>query len=360
MTYYSKKISRLRSTLKCVGDLLSQASDDIKDVAGVIGVVEERMVYDENVKTFNSTKRLVDLVDQVMAQGVKRCSKRSETGTVCTGVPTGYCTFDEYTGGLQSSDFIIIAGRPAMGKTAFALNVAMRASGVYSVPTAIFSLEMTKEQLMQRMLCSWGKVDFSRFRRGYLDDSDWAMLREAADALSSAPLFVDHTVALTTMELRSRCRRLKAEHGLGLVVVDYLQLMRSWGRHDSRELELSNISFNLKELAKELDVPVIALSQLSSKVEERGDKRPMISDLPDESSAIERDADVIIFLYREAAYKQKDELTPEDNVAEVIIGKQRNGPNGTVYLRFFKESASFENLQDIASPLGQEGASSGG
>ncbi len=205
------------------------------------------------------------------------------------------------------------------------------------------------EQLMQRMLCSWAKVDLSRLRRGRLDDGDWSRLYEAANNLSPAPIFIDDTAALTTMELRARCRRLKAEHGLGLVVVDYLQLMRASRHIDSREQEISDISRSLKALAKELHLPVVALSQLNRKVEERGDKRPMMSDLR-ESGAIEQDADVIIFLYRAAAYKRKEELTPEDNVAEVIIGKQRNGPTGMVKLTFFKEYTAFENLSDIPPP----------
>jgi len=282
-------------------------------------------------------------------QVFEQIAKRAENRDPVTGVPTGYYTFDEYTAGLQPSDLIIVAGRPSMGKTAFAMNVAMRAACGYDVPTAIFSLEMSKEQIMMRMLCSWGKVDLSKLRRGRLDDNDWMRLTDAAGQLSPAPIFVDDSAALTTMEVRARCRRLKSEHGLGLVVVDYLQLMRSARRTDSREQEISDISRNLKALAKELSVPVIALSQLNRKVEERGDKRPMMSDLR-ESGAIEQDADVIIFLYREAAYKKRDELTPEDNVAEVIIGKQRNGPTGMVKLRFFKESTSFENLQDIPPP----------
>jgi len=297
---------------------------------------------DQKTGTLSSSKTLVDQVFQQL-------EKRSETRELVTGVATGYYTFDEYTAGLQPSDLIIVAGRPSMGKTAFAMNVAMRAACDYSVPTAVFSLEMSKEQIMMRMLCSKGKVDLSKLRRGRLDDNDWAKLFEAANSLSPAPIFVDDTAALTAMELRARCRRLKAEHDLGLVVVDYLQLMRSARRVDSREQEISDISRNLKALAKELSLPVVALSQLNRKVEERPNKRPMMSDLR-ESGAIEQDADVIIFLYREAAYKKKDELTPEDNVAEIIIGKQRNGPTGMVKLLFYKESTSFENLSGIPSP----------
>jgi replicative DNA helicase len=235
------------------------------------------------------------------------------------------------------------------GKTAFAMNVAMRAAAMSAIPTAVFSLEMSMEQIMQRMLCCWGKVDLAKLRRARLDDEDWSRLYDAANHLSASPIFIDDTPAITTMDLRARCRRLKAEHGLGLIMVDYLQLMRASRHIDSREQEISDISRSLKALAKELHVPVVALSQLNRKVEERADKRPMMSDLR-ESGAIEQDADVIIFLYRAAAYKKKEELTPEDNVAEVIIGKQRNGPTGMVKLLFLKESTAFENLSDIPPP----------
>ncbi|MFU2210184.1 replicative DNA helicase [Solidesulfovibrio sp. C21] len=295
-----------------------------------------------STRGLHSSKDLVTRVFELI-------EKRMENKELVTGVPTGYYQFDEYTAGLQPSDLIIVAGRPSMGKTAFAMNMAMRAAAMHNVPTAIFSLEMSMEQIMQRMLCCWGKVDLAKLRRGRLDDEDWSRLYDAANNLSPAPIFVDDTAAITTMDLRARCRRLKAEHGLGLVVVDYLQLMRASRHIDSREQEISDISRNLKALAKELHLPVVALSQLNRKVEERADKRPMMSDLR-ESGAIEQDADVIIFLYRAAAYKKKEELTPEDNVAEVIIGKQRNGPTGMVRLTFLKESTAFENLSDIPPP----------
>lgn len=286
-----------------------------------------------------------DLITRVFEQ----IEKRMETKELVTGVPSGYYQFDEFTAGLQPSDLIIVAGRPSMGKTAFAMNVAMRAAAMHDVPTAIFSLEMSMEQIMQRMLCCWGKVDLAKLRRGRLDDEDWSRLYDAANHLSASPIYVDDTPAITTMDLRARCRRLKAEHGLGLIMVDYLQLMRASRHIDSREQEISDISRSLKALAKELNVPVVALSQLNRKVEERADKRPMMSDLR-ESGAIEQDADIIIFLYRAAAYKKKEELTPEDNVAEIIIGKQRNGPTGVVRLLFLKESTAFENLSDIPAP----------
>ena len=210
------------------------------------------------------------------------------------------------TAGLQPSDLIIVAARPSMGKTAFALNMAMRAAVQDNVPVAIYSLEMSMDQLMMRMLCAWGKVDLGHLRRGYLDSEEWSRLYHAADVLGQAPIYIDDTPALSPLELRARTRRLKAESGVGLVMVDYLQLMRGSKRTDSREQEISEISRSLKGLAKEMDIPVVALSQLNRKLEERTDKRPLLSDLR-ESGAIEQDADVIMFIYRDEVYhKQPD------------------------------------------------------
>ncbi|BCS87706.1 replicative DNA helicase [Pseudodesulfovibrio sediminis] len=265
-----------------------------------------------------------------------------------TGIATHYHDFDHMTAGLQKSDLIIIAGRPSMGKTAFALNVALRAAVRSECPTAVFSLEMSMEQLMTRLLAVQGKVPLSNLRTGFLEAQDWLDLQEAADIITDAPIFIDDTPALSTLELQARCRRLKAEHDLGLIVVDYLQLMRSSARPDSREQEISDISRHLKALAKELNVPVIALSQLNRKVEERTDKHPMMSDLR-ESGAIEQDADIIIFLYRDAAYN-KSEDNPLKNHAEIIIGKQRNGPTGKCELFFKKEYTLFENMDATVYP----------
>ncbi|MDR3320011.1 MAG: replicative DNA helicase [Desulfovibrio sp.] len=264
---------------------------------------------------------------------------------VVTGVTTGYSRLDRLTAGLQPSDLIIVAARPSMGKTAFALNMALAAVASQHTPTAIFSLEMSKEQLMQRMLAICGRVDMSRLRRpSLLTDDDWQRLYTAADVLRGAPLFIDDTPALSTMELRARARRLKADKGLELVVVDYLQLMRAGRRNiDSRELEISEISRSLKGLAKELNVPVVALSQLNRKVEERSDKRPILSDLR-ESGAIEQDADVIMFIYRDDVYKyHKASERPPQGPSEIIIGKQRNGPVGAVDLMYISPYTSFED-----------------
>jgi replicative DNA helicase len=285
-----------------------------------------------------------DLVIRVFEQ----LEQRAGQGELITGVPTGYTDLDQMTSGLQKSDLIILAARPSMGKTALALNIGMRAAIQHDVPVAVFSLEMSMEQLMMRLLGSHGRVDLSRLRSGYLNDEDWSRLYQAAEDLSRAPIYIDDTPALSTMELRARCRRLKAQKEVGLIIVDYLQLMRSSHRSDSREQEISDISRNLKALAKELNVPVLALSQLNRKVEERSDKRPVLSDLR-ESGAIEQDADIIVFIYRDAVYN-KAEDNPNRNIAEIIIGKQRNGPVGMLRLAYFGQYTVFDNLKEVGLP----------
>ncbi len=272
-----------------------------------------------------------------------------ERKELVTGVPSGYHDLDKMTAGLQPSDLIIVAGRPSMGKTAFALNLVEYATthADKPVPAVIFSLEMSKEQLVQRMLCSLAKVDAGRLRTGHLSESDWPKLTMAAGQLTDTQIFIDDTPAISVLELRSKARRLKAEHGLGLIVIDYLQLM-SGSNPESRQQEISEISRSLKALAKELDLPVVALSQLNRSLESRTDKRPMMADLR-ESGAIEQDADVIMFVYRDAVYcddcKSRDRTCDKghDKDAEVIIGKQRNGPIGTVHLTFRGEFTRFEN-----------------
>ncbi len=272
---------------------------------------------------------------------------RSERTELITGVDTGYTKLNEYTAGFQKSDLVIIAARPSMGKTAFALNLALNAArSVDEVPTLLFSLEMSKEQLVSRLLCIQGRVDLSHMRRGHLGDDDWSRLYDAAEIVSPAPIYIDDTPALSVLELRARCRRMKKEKGLGMVIVDYLQLMRASRRIDSREQEISDISRNLKALAKELDIPVIALSQLNRKVEERSNRKPMLSDLR-ESGAIEQDADMIMFIYRDEVYNKE---SPKKGIAEIIIGKQRNGPVGELELHFHGPSTSFGDLSLIPEP----------
>lgn len=293
-------------------------------------------VSSRNARTeFSQSKELMERVFEDL-------SRLADARDVITGVATGFDRLDLLTAGLQSSDLIIVAARPSMGKTAFALCTALNAAIKQNVPVAIFSLEMSKQQIMHRMLAIRGHVDLSCLRRpSTLKDEDWKSLYAAADVISNAPIFIDDSSALSTLELRARARRLKAEHGLGLVVIDYLQLMRSSRRTDSRELEISDISRSLKGLAKELDIPVVALAQLNRKVEDRSDKRPILADLR-ESGAIEQDADVIMFIYRDDVYKyNKPSERPEVGDAEVIIGKQRNGPVGIAELMYHSKYTSF-------------------
>jgi len=261
-----------------------------------------------------------------------------------TGVPSGFDEFDDITTGFQSSEFIVIAGRPAMGKTAFCMNIAQFASISKSIPVAIFSLEMSKSQLVQRMLCSEARVDAHNLRKGRLAESDWPTLSMAAGRLASAPIFIDDSSGITCLEIKAKARRLKAQSNLGLVIIDYLQLIQSAGRIENRQQEITEISRSLKGLARELNVPIIAVSQLSRAVEQRIERRPRLSDLR-ESGAIEQDADLVVFIYREDYYKPK---TEKKGIAEVIISKQRNGPTGKVELTFIKEYAKFENLARIA------------
>ncbi len=261
-----------------------------------------------------------------------------------TGVPTGYNQIDKMTAGLQPSDLIIVAARPSMGKTSFAMNIAQHAALVEKIGVAVFSLEMSKEQLVMRLLSSAGRIDSQRIRTGNLHNEDWPKLTRAVGMLSEAPIFIDDTPAISVLEMRAKVRRLAAQHDIGLIVVDYLQLMR--GRStENRTQEISEISRSLKALAKEHKVPVIALSQLNRSLESRPDKRPMMSDLR-ESGAIEQDADVICFIYRDEVYN-KAEDNPERGSAEIIIGKQRNGPTGMAKLTFIKEFTMFENMSQM-------------
>ena len=257
-----------------------------------------------------------------------------------TGVPTGFADIDELTAGLQPADLVIVAARPSMGKTAFALNIGAHVGTSGERTVGVFSLEMAKEQLFMRMLTSAAQIDSHRFRTGLLTDADYQSLSDAMTTLSDARVYIDDTASLGVLEMRAKSRRLKAEHGLDLLIIDYLQLMQGRGRFENRNQEIASISRSLKALAKELDVPVVALSQLSRAPEARGDKRPQLSDLR-ESGALEQDADVVMFIFREDMY----ETTPEnENVAEIIIGKQRNGPTGMVRLAFLKQQTRFENL----------------
>ena len=257
-----------------------------------------------------------------------------------TGIPTGYTEFDSLTAGLQNSDLIIVAGRPSMGKSAFVCCIAEQAALEENLPIAIFSLEMSKEQLVHRILCSHAHVNGHKVRRGFLTPEDWPKLTNAAGKLADAPIYIDDTAGASILELRAKARRLKAHHDIKLIIVDYMQLMRSARRFENRQQEISEISRSLKDLARELKVPLIAVSQLSRAAEMRQDHRPQLSDLR-ESGAIEQDADVVVLLFREEYYHPTEENT---GLSEVMIAKQRNGPVGTVKLAFIKEYTRFENI----------------
>jgi replicative DNA helicase len=256
-----------------------------------------------------------------------------------TGIETGFIEIDQLTAGLQNSELIVIAGRPSMGKTSFALNLSQFAAIERSIPVAIFSLEMSRDQVVQRLLCSEARVDGSKLRTGYLSESDWPKLANAAGILADAPIYIDDSASITILEMKAKARRLKSEVNLGLIIIDYMQLIQGPKGSENRQQEIAAISRSLKALAKELKIPVIALSQLSRAPEMRKDRRPTLADLR-ESGAIEQDADVVIFLYRSEQY----ERTGTKDVAEIIIGKQRNGPTGMIELFFRKECTTFENL----------------
>jgi replicative DNA helicase len=281
-------------------------------------------------------------IRDMVRDAFKRIQERFESKSAITGTPTGFHGLDRLLSGLQPSDLIILAARPSVGKTALALNMASHIAIHEKVPTAIFSLEMSREQLVQRLLCMESRVDGGRLRGGFLKDDDWPRLTHAASVLSEAPMFIDDTPGLSSFEMRAKCRRLAKTSGLGCIIVDYLQLMRVKGKVESREREIAEISMSLKALAKELHVPVIALSQLNRSLESRQDKRPVLSDLR-ESGSIEQDADIITFLYRDEVYHPDTEIP---GIAEVIIAKHRNGPTGVVKLAFLREFTRFENLAD--------------
>jgi replicative DNA helicase len=284
---------------------------------------------------------------QILPKTIDRLDFLSHSTSEITGVSTGFVEMDKITAGLQRGELVIIAGRPSMGKTTLAINIAENAALGNKVPAAIFSMEMSAEQVSFRMLSSIGRIAQTRLRNGKLLDEDWPRVDSAVSMMSEAPIFIDDSGALTPTEVRARARRLKREHGLGLIVVDYLQLMQVSGTVENRATEISEISRSLKALAKELEVPVIALSQLNRSVEQRQDKRPVMSDLR-ESGAIEQDADLILFIYREEVYERD---TPRKGIADIIVAKQRNGPVGEFRLTFLGEFTRFENL--VAEAYGE-------
>lgn len=286
-------------------------------------------------------------ISQVVVNTLEKIEATSKQKGQVTGIPTGFIDLDYKTSGLQPSDLVLIAARPSMGKTAFVLNLAQHMAFRHGVTAAIFSLEMSKEQLVNRLLALESKVDAQTLRNGKLNDEDWEKLIEAAGIIGKSNLIIDDTAGISIAELRSKCRKFKLENNLGIIIIDYLQLMSGSGKTESRQQEISDISRSLKSLARELNVPVIALSQLSRAVEQRPDHRPMLSDLR-ESGAIEQDADVVMFIYRDDYYNKDTELK---NIAEIIIAKQRNGPIGTVNLVWMPQYTKFANMsREFNSP----------
>ncbi len=339
--YYAKIVeqkSLLRKLIRASSSVISLSYDTDKDAYEIVDEAE-KLIFDvserKGVRGYFS-------MNEVIKDSITAIEKLFHRGDNYTGIPSGFKELDDLTSGFQKSEFIVVAARPSVGKTAFALNVAQNVAINQKLNVVVFSLEMSKEALVQRMLCSEARIDSQRLRKGLLRTEEWGPLTTAAGKLSEANIFIDETPGITDMQLRAKARRIQSRHGLDILIVDYLQLMSSIRKKEGRTQEISEISRSLKALARELSIPVIAISQLSRAVETRGrDKRPILSDLR-ESGAIEQDADVVIFLYRDELYNPN---TDKRDIAEVIIQKQRNGPTGIVELRFFKEYTRFENYE---------------
>lgn len=339
--YYGKIVwdkAVLRRLIQKASDISTLCYEEAGEVDEVLESAESSIFEISQAKI----RQAFHPLKSILRDSIKKVEDLYERKELITGVPTGFTELDRLTAGFQPSDLIIVAGRPSMGKTAFALNIAQHAAIANNTCVAIFSLEMSKDQLALRMLCSEARVNAQNVRTGFLNERDWPKLINAVGHLSEAPVFIDDTPALSVMEIRAKARRLKSKHNLGLLLVDYMQLMRGRGRNESREQEISEISRSLKAMAKELNVPVVALSQLNRKVEDRKDRIPQMADLR-ESGAIEQDADVIAFIFRDEVYNRSED-NPNRGMAEIIVAKQRNGPIGNVKLAFMDKYASFGNL----------------
>jgi replicative DNA helicase len=341
--YYAKIVkekSTLRRLIQSANEVLGRAYDAEEDADDLLDEAERSIFAIAEHRLRAGFVKVGDLVDS----GYQLIEQLQQQRGLVTGVPTGFVDLDEMTSGFQKSDLIIVAARPSMGKTSLVLNMALNAGIEAGKTVGLFSLEMSKEQLFLRMLTSEARVDAHRFRGGFLGEQDYERLVAAFGRLHEAKVFIDDTAGLGILEMRAKARRLKLEHGLDMLIIDYLQLMQGRGRFENRQQELASISRALKILAKELEIPIIALSQLSRASETRTDHRPQLSDLR-ESGALEQDADVVLFIFREDMYAQDGERRPEtEGVAELIIGKQRNGPTGVVQVAFLKQYTRFENL----------------
>jgi replicative DNA helicase len=337
-----KEKGLLRRLIQTAHAIAAEAYAGRDETEDILDRAEARIFEIGEERTVQGFAPIKDLIHPNMDKIQKLFDKSQHV----TGVPTGFTDLDDKTAGLQPSDLIVIAGRPGMGKTSFALNIAENAALLANRKVGVFSLEMSRDQLIQRLLCSQARVDLSKLRRGYLTDRDWRGITTASGRLYEAPIFIDETAGVTVLDVRTRARRLKAEHGLDLLVIDYLQLMHGSGKVENRVQEVSQMTRSLKALAKELDIPIVILSQLSRAPEssERRSKIPQLSDLR-ESGAIEQDADIVLFIYREEMYKP--DVEELKNKAQVIIAKHRNGPTGLINLTFLKESTRFENYTEI-------------
>ena len=338
--YYAKIVydkACLRRLIEKTNSIAKRCFEDRGDVDSVIDFAESSIFEISE----NKIRPTFYPIGKIIESNIDVLEERQGNRALVTGVATGFTKLDELTAGLQKSDLVILAGRPGMGKTALALNIAKNAAVDSNIPVAIFSLEMSKEQLSLRMLSSEARIDSSRLRRGFISQDDWIKITDSAGVLSQAPIFIDDSPNITALEIRAKSRRLKLEKDIGLIIIDYLQLMKGRVSAERRDLEISEISRSLKALAKELDLPVVALSQLNRKLEERSDKRPQLADLR-ESGALEQDADVVAFLYRDELYN-RDENNPNKGKAELIVSKQRNGPTGFTILTFLDTYTRFEN-----------------
>lgn len=337
--HYAKIVKEkaiLRHLITTSTQIVGECYDNQDDVELLLDKAEQ-ILYEIGAP---STESRAVFVKEMLRDSIEKIERLYQRKELVTGVPTGLHDLDVQTAGFQPSDLIIVAGRPSMGKSALVTCIAEHVGVVERIPVAIFSLEMSKEQLVHRMLCSHARVDVHKARTGFLAQSDWPRLTNAAGKLSEAPILIDDSPSLSALEIRAKARRLKTQHKIGLVIVDYLQMMRGIGRSENRQQEITEISRSLKALAKELNIPVIAVSQLSRAPEQREDRRPQLSDLR-ESGSLEQDADVVILLFREEVYRPTDENRGR---AEAIIAKQRNGPVGSIPFVFLKEFTRFENL----------------